>query len=411
MAMPRAMFFTPAPTGDISKGSLESEHISQPQQLISRWIDAHKSSFITHAIWADNIEGAITSGFIEPAESLLRKTGRVSYESGMHRERSVADISQIISSDEHAHLDLPRDVTLKDSMPISDAWKYRFMDDSQYCEFLSQHADAKKDVLYTLNDHKAYQIQYNPVGVDTGLLYNTCFQIKGIPVLHSSYSDYKSTIKKYSHQFGCTEILTQIALDHLAKNPIDTFLAKVWESYQPLILTANYKSLARELNIARQAVIFPSKLNSEIRAEYNSIRWAYGDVVILRGKPEKILSIQNKIQHLSDAECSSIKMKDAEFKQGQEVFLLKPYENGGKFFSLDLRQEDTMVIGPESILTRYRKTAEARDIKLFYIEEMSEEQLNFFCVPDKLRPKKRAALTEAKDAKEDASSVASRRFS
>ena len=66
-----------------------------------------------------------------------------------------------------------------------------------------------------------------------------------------------------------------------------------------------------------------------------------------------------------------------------EVFMLAPWQNGGKFFRLKLEEKENLIIGPKALLEPYRNSA--TPLPVAYIEEMSDEELEFFKVPEKLR--------------------------
>ncbi len=164
-----------------------------------------------------------------------------------------------------------------------------------------------------------------------------------------------------------------------AQQKVDQRLAPLYEQYKRLALNNDYRKAWLHLSHCREAEIYSSKLNSNIRGCYNGIAWSYGDVVILVGNSANVISYVNTVRSDYDAEC--MKLEEIKLDEGQEVSLLLPFENGGEFFSLPLTRPDVIVIGPKHVLSQYAE----KGYQQFCIEDMSKDELDFFHVPEQLR--------------------------
>jgi hypothetical protein len=94
-------------------------------------------------------------------------------------------------------------------------------------------------------------------------------------------------------------------------------------------------------------------IRPEIRFARNQIDFRYGQIAILIGQPSK-LQITSKIFYRD------------------EVWTLTPFENKGKFFSIDLiRQENLLIFGPKAQLAPF---AERYKDRIVYIEDLRPSQ-------------------------------------
>lgn len=121
------------------------------------------------------------------------------------------------------------------------------------------------------------------------------------------------------------------------------------------------KDADEALTIARDGIlnVQSEKLNLDIRATRNGIRWSYGRCVLLRGKAEAIINAQS----------------------GSEAMLLAPWQNKGQYFTLPLVEEHTILLGPQKDLEPYAETLNKQGVKFVYLESLTKEQAEFFKVP------------------------------
>ncbi|CEG58713.1 hypothetical protein [Legionella fallonii] len=360
------------------------------------WLDKHKVSYIAHAIWGDNVEKVLRSGKILAAEEVLRKYQKVSYEqSSVYGGRALLNIDTITDfiRDNFSPEQLTHGIVKSDNITVEDAVKFNLisvdegnrlrdkeMDYAKFSkkDFAVMSSKQKKISEIILKNGKNYSVI-----IDEGFsLYNggryVC-KIQGIDSYKIANSlAGSSLINQLKKRFSTVpNFALQIAIDCARQESVNKILADAWDYYSSFnIGIIGKKSLDEYLFDLRSNIIQISKLNAEIRAGYNSIYWTYGDVVVLKGNPNNILSI------------SSLTLNETwDIKKG-EVYTLKPYENKGEYLSLELNQEDTIIIGPQNILSQYYDTAVEQGIRMISIESMTAEELNFFKVPPKLYPEK-----------------------
>ena len=174
----------------------------------------------------------------------------------------------------------------------------------------------------------------------------------------------------------------EIRADMLAgEKGIDKTLAPQWEESKQK-QDFNFSKQIENFLEMRQRIIHPQGfLHTAIWATRNAINWEYGDVVILRGNPEAIIGNDDS-KKLGNV-CKN------------EVSLLEPFQNKGNPCCLELLQDDTIIIGPNELLKEYRGIEKYSD-KIVFIEELSQEHINFFKIPARLLPQPKQQPSAAK---------------
>ena len=71
------------------------------------------------------------------------------------------------------------------------------------------------------------------------------------------------------------------------------------------------------------------------------------------------------------------------YVKDKEATLLTPIENEGEFLCLDLKRDDTIIIGPREKLEKYKKEYGDR---IVYLEELTARQRNMLHLPKKYEP-------------------------
>ena len=133
------------------------------------------------------------------------------------------------------------------------------------------------------------------------------------------------------------------------------------------VFTSNSPMLLAQ---ARKHVFGALDITNTVEVKRNQIDWDSGDVVVLRGDPKETIG-------------SVVK----------EVQTLAPWQNGGKFFRLSVEGKESLIIGLKDQLEPFQ--TRENPLQFAYIEELNEEELDFFNVPDHLRPKKAVELPKA----------------
>ena len=136
---------------------------------------------------------------------------------------------------------------------------------------------------------------------------------------------------------------------------IDTYLAKKKAEGFPSQMLAK----ARRYYLRNP----DSKLNPEIRTLQGDICWGYGDAVVLTQNASK------KIGDSSDG----------------EALLLRPFENNGTFFRINLGDSDTIMIGPKKWQQQFRSEIKQHGVRYFAIEDMARRHFEYFGVPREIR--------------------------
>lgn len=352
---------------------------TEQQNQLTQWISEHQETYVSHAVWSDNIELLLGDGILRPGEEQLRQRGFVSYEQGasfsergqvtiskesleaLKEEKDLADLNRLISSDR---------------IPLTLAKEFSFISE-QECK---KWVDDKPPQSIQLKDGKEYVIEY----------VNGQAFIKGIPCLEfnelGAQKNFHTIISTLAHKHQCPRAILQLAQDCLSAEPVDKRLAQLWNTYRELSISSDHRKIARQLYQWRKLQFeYLYKLNNDIRFSYRRIDWHYGEVVVLKGQSEAILSICNKANH---QEYLTYKPEEMVFAPGAEVSSLHPFENNGNFFSLSLAKPDCIVIGPKAALAPYASKACSNNIRLFYIEDMNKEQRNFFNIPGYLEKQK-----------------------
>lgn len=391
------------------------------QQQLDQWIQEHKGDYISRGIYQNTLE-TLERGVICSSEANFRKTMKHNWGGG-----EVKDISQVVAdlkSESATYIAKeieetrllgnkhilkivveyaatptpalpPRVQVQNNSSSLKYAQAAGFISEDQSMYFWGR---LTKDKLSTikLRDDKYHQIIFDPQCADQ---FSTAFRIEGIPQItirswcDDGYKERQNELLDKYRKFDLYEHGINVACDMVSADPIDKRLAQVWDISKPF--SSNLEKLAKKLNEARESEIYGGYTDCYLGACYNRI----GDfnekckTIVLRGKPDNIIS---------------------QLASENFMTLLRPFENKGELFNLDLTQEDTIVIGARSELAPYvtKMTKMLRDeinnislpsmispiinliaeyaqaIRIFYIEDMSAAQITFFKIPPNMQPVK-----------------------
>lgn len=409
---------------------LEEHQQTQTQRkIVDDWIAQHKDDFVSHAAWSQDAEKnrkfinrgwvkpidvkiigeIIRSGSVMPAEAILYSKGDVEYEGSFFGCRETKClIPNELDSEVREVFELKKDEAEELSL-LQESQKK--VSEEDYRAFKS----LKKKIISSLNEEKRETYlyieekdRYTPTSSrpneslmkleEVGLnnlseeersqfhklsLNRTVFEerprlkhlirkSKGIDLIFNKINRDNIKVRgcpssRY-HQllsvpFRCFSP-EDLALRYFSDN--DTLKKYLTHKFQlwtkkgiPLDVVNKALVLANDKVLGLES----SKLGNTIRTASNRINWNYGDNVILRGNAK-------------DLAC---------FKIGNETALLAPWQNEGKYFTLPLSQEDTLLIGPKSNLQPHAEELNKLGAKYVYLESLTEEQANFFNVPEELR--------------------------
>jgi len=349
---------------------------------LTDWINQYGPSFVTHAIYNDNVVRALENGVIESSEEQLRKLKTVSYEKGgTYGARGSTNISIIAKHLGNKKEKLPQCIEIVSNAMCSFKQIARDLDltDDEVDEVEHYYKIPSKDLPEVTIINKKFtlkKIDGEKVFIRTSP--EVVSHMFGIGFNDKSDGEkikYQHELDALCYLFKCLENSIQIANDSLLENPIDKRLAQVWNAKRKE--GGDNRKLFLELINFRALEIYKNCVLDQVRVTYQKINWTYGDVIVLRGNCEKILSTLCKC----DSDTNKNKQEsEIQFFKGQELYLLHPIENNGDFFALDMTQEDTIIIGPKKELASHVTNR----MKVFCIEDMNQEELDFFQVPPRL---------------------------
>jgi hypothetical protein len=340
--------------------SLEIKKATEQQLKIQSWIEQYGSNYVAHAIEPVNVQKVMESGELRCAEEVLRTSKEIEYEQGAST-RGTSQLPEIDQEDVKSYFNFDKEVTQLNKKINKKKEKAR-------------QANQDLDVKCYLNVKRLKNLMRgfnfiiipdtNPPDdeddeeVNEGsaeLTGQTFFKVKKI----SDRPDDK--MQGFTQKYKCRENILGIALDEAAQTKVDVYLTK---KFKKMIEKGANRQHARWIAYeARNLQLHgPTKLNPEIRFLKNKIAWAYGDVAILKGFLNEA-SLKENLDTISD---------------GLEVITHRPYENEGVFQTLNLSEEDTIIIGPKKVLNTYEGKVKA---KFFAVEDLTDEQKTFFNIP------------------------------
>lgn len=298
---------------------------SNDTSSMGKWLHVHSADFVAHAINNNNVSSVLADGEVHPAAHLLFERGSVWLEGYLPYQYDKWEMQS------NQELRKSIDPTLLSR--LKQIWEQQINVEYGHDHLpVGHNTQANDDEIYHIakklaaDPNKLFEFHHNllvflerenPVHKPMAEVYEKC-------KVHAATIEDRFVRKKYLE--ACDERIAEIS----------------------------YKIFARLFR----------RVKAEVRAVKNGIAWGYGNVVVLRGNTAGIIGTTRVRSIIPN-----------------EVCLLSPIQNGGKFFSLALNQPDTMIIGPRSILESYSGTYP----NICYIEDLSDEQKDFMNVPAGLR--------------------------
>jgi len=324
-------------------------------EIINQWTETHGKNYVTHGIWSRTnlkiLDEVFTSGQVLAAETVLRQTGSVDCEVGrFHGTRGTISLGDLATAKD-LYGRLPKVIDIKFLLGTE-------------CEFFGSNFSPVDE-----NDDKQW---------DHYRLFRA------------------SEIKRGKYHL---DTLQSIAADMVTDDPIDSRLSVFWKSkVSPASNWIEKLHFAGQCTYLRYTEIPLMKLDESISAFYNDVSWSYGPVVIIKGNASGLIgTIPFKADGASMAHLIYRQGHFTESKWQQELMrckpndgdyvrLLAPYQNNGLPFSINLSDEDVIILGPKSKLEKFRENPKYNSYRIIFIEELTLEHMNFFKVPDYLRP-------------------------
>lgn len=296
--------------------------------VFSQWITKYDQDFVAHAVFQEKgVEKIFESKAVFPGEYILRNQKRVEYEKGsQYGQRGVSELPDLSQEEIKEIEDKVEKLGPNYGFSLNDDWKDGVVVKQQN---LLKRGDLFRNCLNVIGEKHGTDGNYVLLAYEMQLKEEERFDV----FLSSVYLQLKSDSENTGH----------------LRN----------KRAKEIVLENEGKELYEKLLVCRERLFNFNKLNFDIRAVANKVAWSYGKVAILRGKKEQVIG----------------------YDQGSEKILLPPWRNGGKFFALELEQEDTIVVGPKEIKDKYYDEKEHQNIKMVTFEEMTDEELDYLQVP------------------------------
>ncbi len=307
--------------------------------VFSQWIIKYDQDFVAHAVFQEEgVKKIFESKAVFPSEYILRNKREVEYEQGSgYGERGISKLPDLSQEDiekiqkeveklgPNYGFDLDEEELTEGKLHLGEKMSARFEFFQGLSEMRERYGVTESRILM------AYEMQLKE-------------EERFDAFLSQAYEQAYEKLKNQAEN-GKT-----LRVRNKAKNTLNN---------------KNGETLCDAFVEYRSRLFGSSKLNFDIRTIANGVAWSYGHVAILRGKKEQVIG----------SDC------------GWEKALLPPWRNGGKFFALELEQEDTIVVGPRAIKEKYYNEKEHQNIKMVTFEEMTDEELDYLQVPVELYEK------------------------
>lgn len=374
-------------------------------RLFHKWKETYKYGYISHAIWNDNVEKVFKEGILSSAEERLRKGEKVEYEASTYNDRQKLSLpllneeeirelkelrSYLTKEEKEEFKKLQKTINIAENKKLLKEF-YRIRkeyENTEKEEKLKKQQDLNElkkqlgpymqykymDLLnrginFIFNDKYEYFLSDDPQeklydeeinqGVQAQKAVGKKFKKPpGIRIISIERPVFIEKVEELCQKYGCDKTAILISLDEaLKENSIDCYLYKKFK-----------KGFAVEkIMNARHRALQHLKLNPEIRMAENTILWAYGDVVILKGFKSQ------------EDENAIIQYKSSEF------LTCAPWQDSkGKFFSFNLKDDPSILI----LAPKQYQEYQAQYSNLVIIEELNSQQSKELNIPQISPPHK-----------------------
>ncbi|MFI5343035.1 MAG: hypothetical protein ACHQUC_02315 [Chlamydiales bacterium] len=374
---------------------------------VEQWWEKYRSDFVSHAVWGVNMAKVLEDRKLNAAEQVLRETKSVEYEEGYgFGGRKTRELPQLTPEQIQA-LNAIFEEGLKSGFAESTLESERMVINgaailekpSGSFDIITQFALVNVSIVRkfeeklneTAHFHSttasivavAYDMSRPPEKrVDRMIseiyekylgrmkLMPTCSEFYG--AVHEIRSSIFSEITSEMHQLssvesGISDLEKADKMKDLSKRLVSTEIEVKERIKQKFgiekMLGLSKAELIQYCNQLRDATFPITKLNAEIRTYKGKIAWRYGDLVVLRGNTQDIIGLDD---------CKG------------ETFLLRPWQNNGDFFALQLDDPAVLILAPKRIIEEHQRTGGAKYSNLHAIEDLSPEMLETFSVPKEL---------------------------
>jgi len=335
--------------------------------VLQKWICAYGDNYAAHAVWADNVYPLMMRGVVMPGEMQVAHEGKVSTETLYYGNRVV----ECFDFQELEKIKCERGRDQKYAM-VKAVFLHFFtpcgripspLSFAKIVAGLNGNLDQRLDTQKRGAMKKEYIKQWSPPRHIRKLVrVELPFSDFIVPWIEERRIERKGLIYEIGTRLKVSANIARILIDrHFVEHPIDKRLAKIYKKMNERTIV-HFLDEEDDYRRIRGYDVPPDDYNIRynIFAQYNDVDWKYGLIAIVVGNP----LIKNSVSTLP-------------IQKTDEVRFLSPWENGGDYFTIALKDLKVIIMGPESILGEYRDRYE----NIVTFEEMSLRQRRFFNVP------------------------------
>ena len=341
-----------------SRGARSIRYEWVGQVILQKWINAYGNNYAAHTVWRGNVSALMKSGIVKPGEMQLAYEGKVNPQMYWYIEEKVKGFD------------------FEELKKVKNEWREREEYSRVQSIFLHCSINAFKVVAHLnvevnrqalcsltpkerLKIKETYIRKYSPPPCIQELM---CVDLPFCrDDITSKFQDRPEKIKLTEHlmkRLGVSKYVARLLIDkHFVVQSIDQRLAEIYDKTHGEVIfrTEDFDySTIRAFDIPVEHTV-----SASIYALYNMIDWRHdGSIAILIGAPQ--------VESIYNCPC----------ERGLYVSFLPPWKNQGNYYTISLHDSNVIIMGPGSILNKYKKIY--RHIVTF--EEMSLEQKCFFDV-------------------------------
>lgn len=371
---------------------------SSSSSRAEQWFVEHGSNYVAHAVHAPNVTSVLKDGKIMSSEQVLREKGSVEYEEAtcgtgratrylpLLRAEHLQALNEIFENGHKGAIPGKHGATICNSTILETSFNlHHSLGEYGYAGSMSTRIRFQ-ELLATLSN--IYHSTPSIIAIAYDMSRPPEHRVdKIISEL------YQSTLQRLEREKGLIEEIEKIrtAIENAimsewdlceeeglaTREKVQEFKFRFQHSHELVteylvekygiekVFCFSKEHLEKSCAMIRESVFPAMKMNAEIRTYKGVIAWGYGDFVVLQGNPDKVIGL---------ASCRG------------ETFLLRPWQNNGDFFALELDDPDVLILCPQRCIDEHYAESGARFYRnLCAIECLTPEQQQLLLVPARLR--------------------------
>ena len=334
---------------------------------LASWLKECGQDFVAHGVSDKNIKGLFEDGHLRCGEEILRRSGRLEFESssGSIHGREVIYLPTILNRNKLTNIALAafdlsdekiEELILTYFKRLNNLERYTIDEYDGYEDdnFVEPKLDSKEGKLQR-QEHVANMAE----DLLTGFFKNQKFQ-DVIDTLIYNKNDEIWEMDKKPKEFFYQRTICAIAVDEALpeEKRCHYQLGKIYKVYSELMnerkIDLSEQEIGTLLSLIRDyRLIKPQKINAEIRTYRNKIYTCYGSLTILRGKASEVVG-------------------SGEIITTSEYHLLYPFQNKGKFFNIDLLDPKVLLFAPKDLISDLADDSPIRN-NIIFTENLPRE--------------------------------------